>query len=66
MQEQSKPASIEEMIEFLSPILTQAGAHDSLSIPGMDAYVPSYVAGGADERRVDGQLESDSQRNQRD
>ena len=66
MREQSKPTSIEEMIAFLSPLQAQAGTHDSLSIPGMDAYVPSYVAGGADERGVDGQLESDSQRDNRD
>ena len=65
-RDQSDPASVEEMILFLSPVFAQAGVHDTLSIPGMDAYVPSFVAGGADERRTDGQLESDSRRDKQD
>ena len=58
--------SVEELIAFFSPLFSQSqtGASDNLSIPGMDAYVPSHVAGGADQRRIDGQLEPDSQRDQ--
>jgi hypothetical protein len=58
--ENRKEASIKEMLVVLGPLLSQPGTSDDLSIPGMNAYVPSYAADGTGQRRGDGQLEPDS------
>lgn len=60
---EGKKPSVEKLITFFRPILTQRTAGDKLSIPGRDAYVPSYVAGGTDARWTNGQLERNSKRN---
>lgn len=42
------------------------GVRKPLSIPGYDSFVPSYSSGGADTSvRGDGELERDTQRDQR-
>lgn len=64
-RKKQKEASVDEMLVVLGPLLSPSGASDNLSIPGMNAYVPSVVAGGTRlPWREDGQLESDPQRNQ--
>ena len=59
--------SLEEMIAFFGPMFSQArgAGGDVLSIPGDDAYVPSFISGGADQGRANGQLERNPQRNQK-
>ena len=63
MQEHFKADAVEEMVKVLRPILELTDPNESPTIPGSDAYVPSYLANGADEREGDGKLQSDSQRN---
>ena len=62
-KEPSKEPSVEELITFFRPILAPHIVGDRLSIPGRDAYVLSYVAGGTDSRWTNGQLEPNSKRN---
>ena len=61
-KEPSKEPSVEELITFFRPLLATHIAGDRLSIPGRNAYVSSYAAGGADPRRTNGQLEPNSKR----
>lgn len=58
-----KEPSVEELITFFRSILPPHTTGNRLSIPGRDAYVPSYVAGGANEQQTNGQLEPNSKRN---
>ena len=56
--------SVDELISFFDTMFSQRQPthRDTLSIPGDNAYVPSYISGGANQERPDGQLESDSKR----
>ena len=51
--------SAEEMVEFFGPVLADEkhADQDSLSIPGLDAYVPSYTSNRTDQSKSYGQLE---------
>ena len=57
--------SVNELISFFETMFSRQQTHrDTLSIPGDDAYVPSYISGGANQEMSDGQLEPNSKRDQ--
>ena len=58
--------SIETLEEFIVRFKgTDAEAVKPLKIPGYDSYAPSYLADGTSaEKNNDGELESDTRRNQ--
>ncbi len=66
MAENSQKATtpIEELISFFGDVFGHPGTDDEiLTIPGIDAYVPSYMTGGSDQWQNHGQLEPDFKRN---
>ena len=61
---QKRTTSVEELASFFGPVLARPGTEDgNLTIPGIDAYVPSYMTGGSDQRQAHEQLEPNSKRN---
>ena len=60
----SQNKSVDELISFFDTIFSQHHPthRDTLSIPGDNAYVPSYISGGANQEISNGQLEPDSKR----
>ena len=61
MQKHFKSDAVQKVVEELRPILELANPDEGPTIPGSDAYVPSYVSSGAEERRGNGELHADSQ-----
>lgn len=56
--------SIDELRKFFEDMLPIVNDQGMPSIPGSDEYVPSSVSDGTNLKKPNGQLESDSNRNQ--
>ena len=56
--------SIDELRKFFEDMLPIVNDQGLPSIPGSDEYVPSSVSDGTNLKKPNGQLESDSNRNQ--
>lgn len=56
--------SIDELRKFFEDTLPVIDDRGMPSIPGSDEYVPSSVSDGTNLKKSNGQLESDSKRNQ--
>ena len=61
---EAREKSIDELRKFFEDVLPVIDGRGIPSIPGSDEYVPSSVSDGTNLKKPNGQLESDSNRNQ--
>ncbi len=61
---EAREKSIDELRKFFEDVLPVIDDRGMPSIPGSDEYVPSSVSDGTNLKKSNGQLESDSKRNQ--
>ena len=60
----TRKKSMGELLKFFEDVLPQTTDRNSFSIPGSDAYVPSFVSDKVEQEKTNEQLEPDSPRNQ--